>query len=314
MRNGESFGRGLHSRPVNPARSLAPWVAAFVFGCGSSDAQVASSADAGAEVAVTPKTTPDPRFLPAPTGTCPEFTAGKNTFAPAGLAPRDVLISIGPDADTRDGPLVFFWHGAGGDPSEAPGALGPAIAGVAAQGGIVAAPYHDPASGELPWFLSIGGTRDDDLRLADEILACAIAKKGVDLRHVHSVGFSAGAMNTTQFALRRSGYLASVVVYSGAQIAEVDPQDETNPYAAMLFYGGPNDQVGVNFDDASHAYFDWLTTHGHFAFLCNHGRGHTVPSDGRASAWQFLQDHPFGVHPEPYAGALPAGFPSYCAL
>lgn len=289
---------------------LAPLVTP-AFGCSSTSAAPATTA---ADTAAPAKTTPDPKLLPTATGACPAFTAGKNRFAPSGIAPRDVLLSIGADAETKDGPLVFFWHGAGGDPSEATGALGPAIAGVTSAGGIVAAPYHDPAAGDLPWFLSTGGTREDDLRLADEILACAIAKKGIDLRHVHSVGFSAGAMNTTQFALRRSSYVASVVVYSGAQIFEIDPQDETNKYPAMLFYGGPGDQVGINFEDATHAYRDWLAANGHFSFLCNHGRGHTVPSDGRASAWQFLQDHPYGASPEPYAAALPAGFPAYCTL
>ena len=42
--------------------------------------------------------------------------------------------------------------------------------------------------------------------------------------------------------------------------------------------------------------------------------GHTVPASGRDSAYKFLQDHPFGVSPEPYEKGLPAGFPSYCSL
>lgn len=291
-------------------RSYALLFASFVLGCSSSGGEPAAAGDA----AVAPKTTPDAKFLPSATGACPTFADGAQTFAPAGLAARKVILSASSDASAKGGPLVFFWHGAGGSPTEATGALGPAIAEIKAAGGVVAAPYHDPASGELPWFLSIGGARDDDLRLADEIVACAIQRRGVDVRRIHSVGFSAGAMNTTQFAMRRSGYVASVVVYSGAQIAEVDPQDEQNPYAAMLFFGGPSDEVGVNFADASRAYHGWLTEHGHFSFLCDHGRGHTVPSDGRASAWQFLKDHPFGVSPEPYASGLPSGFPSYCGL
>jgi hypothetical protein len=53
---------------------------------------------------------------------------------------------------------------------------------------------------------------------------------------------------------------------------------------------------------------------GRFSFICDHGQGHTVPADGPKAAWQFLQDHPFGVAPEPYAGGLPDGFPKYCAL
>jgi hypothetical protein len=83
----------------------------------------------------------------------------------------------------------------------------------------------------------------------------------------------------------------------------------------MLFYGGPSDQVVANFDDATHAYHDWMTMNGHFSFMCDHNMGHTVPADGRDSAWQFLQDHPFGASPpDAYAKALPMGFPSYCSL
>jgi predicted esterase len=259
-------------------------------------------------------TTPDPQFLPTATGACPDFTSGKNTFSPAGIPARDVLLWLGA-AGAQPGPLVFFWHGAGGDPSEAPAALGTkAMSGIQAAGGIVAAPYHDPTSTTLPWFLSLGGAQDDDLKVADEILACAIARKSVDLRRIHSVGFSAGAMNTEQFMARRSGWLASEVVYSGAQIGMPPVQDDTNKYPGMLFFGGPSDVVIISFATETQNYHDWMTMNGHFSFMCNHNMGHTVPSSGVNSAYQFLQDHPFGVSPEPYAKALPAGFPSYCSL
>jgi len=260
------------------------------------------------------RTTPDPQFVPSATGACPKLTTGMNTFNPAGIPARDVLLWMG-SAAAQPGPLVFYWHGAGGDPSEAPTALGAkAMAGIQAAGGIVAAPYHDPTLTTLPWFLTLGGAQDDDLQVADEILACAIAARGVDMRRIHSVGFSAGAMNTEQFMARRSGYLASEVVYSGAQIGDPPVQDPTNEYPGMLFYGGPNDMVIVNFSDATAAYNAWMTMNGHFSFICNHDMGHTVPASGVDSAYQFLQDHPFGVSPEPYASALPAGFPSYCSL
>jgi hypothetical protein len=32
------------------------------------------------------------------------------------------------------------------------------------------------------------------------------------------------------------------------------------------------------------------------------------------SAWQFLQSHPLGVNPEPYANGLPNGLASYCRV
>jgi pimeloyl-ACP methyl ester carboxylesterase len=262
-----------------------------------------------------PHDTPDATLLPKPTGTCPDFKTGKVTFSPAGIPPRDVLIWASGTPAAQPGPLVYFWHGAGGDPSEASYALGSkAMSEIQAQGGIVVAPYHDLKSSTLPWYLCLGGTQENDLLVADEVLACAIEKRGVDLRRIHTVGFSAGAMHTEQFAARRSGYLASLVAYSGAQLGTPPIQDEKNLYPAMLLYGGPDDQVIVSFDSATHQYHQWLTDNGHFSFICNHGKGHTVPSDARDSAWQFLQDHPYGARPEPYQAALPAGFPSYCAL
>jgi predicted esterase len=270
--------------------------------------------DGGSGGSVPARTTPDPQFVPKATGPCPTFATGTATFSPAGITPRNVLLWVGPGG-AQPGPLVFYWHGAGGDPSEAPTALGStAMNGIQSAGGIVAAPYHDPLSTTLPWLLTLGGAQEDDLQVADEILACAIAARGVDMRHIHSVGFSAGAMNTEQFMARRSGYLASEVVYSGAQIGVPPVQDVTNLYPGMLFYGGPNDMVIVNFADQTQAYHDWMTANGHFSFMCDHGMGHTVPASGVDSAYQFLSDHPFGVSPEPYAQGLPAVFPSYCSL
>jgi len=176
----------------------------------------------------------------------------------------------------------------------------------------VAAPYHDTTSGELPWFLALGGTREDDLRVADEVLACAMASVGIDQRRIYSIGFSAGAMHNTQFVAWRSGYLASIVVYSGARLGTPNEQDPTNLYPALLFHGGPTDEVILAFEKTTAQYEQVLTDDGHASVVCNHGMGHTIPADGRDAAWQYLQDHPFGETPEPYTDKLPAVFPAYC--
>src|SRR5262249_37033234 len=163
----------------------------------------------------------------------PELAEGTITVSPDGK-PRDVLIWISDAAKTLDGPVVFFWHGAGGSPNEATYALSsPVIKEITDMGGIVAAPVHDPGAGQLPWYLALGGGDESDLGVMDEVLACAIEKVGVDLRRIHSVGFSAGAMNTTQVGWRRSGYIASVVTFSGAQIGSPPDQDPLNLFPAM---------------------------------------------------------------------------------
>ncbi|MBX7193410.1 MAG: hypothetical protein K1X94_15250 [Sandaracinaceae bacterium] len=256
--------------------------------------------------------------LPMATGACPDMTAtGMITVAPTGITPRDALIWVGPEAAATDGPVVFFWHGAGGSPTEAPYALGDALDAITTAGGIVVAPFHDPTAPTFPWFLTTGGTREDDLLVADELLACAEAGVGVDDHHVHSVGFSAGALHTTQMSFRRASYLASVVVYSGGLItSRMPPTDAPDArFAAMILYGGERDVVVTSFEDASLRYHDMLARNpGYFGFLCNHGMGHTVPSAARASAWQFLQDHPFGMHPHAYESGLPDGFYAPCTL
>jgi hypothetical protein len=85
----------------------------------------------------------------------------------------------------------------------------------------------------------------------------------------------------------------------------------------MILYGGRTDISpvdGIDYTDASRRYLDLLQRQGRFGFLCNHGGGHSVPQDSQASAWRFMQDHPYGANPEPYAQALPDGFVRYCSL
>jgi len=258
---------------------------------------------------------PEPQFVPSGSGACPDITSGDVTFSPKGIAARKVKVWVSDDPTSQDGPLVFYWHGAGSQPNEANYGLGAeTIKDVLARGGMVVSPYHDPKAGQFPWFLTTGAGAEDDLLVADEVVACAIEKVGIDIRHIHSVGMSAGGLQTTQFSYRRSGYLASVAPYSGGKLGSPPQQEQQNKFAAMIIHGGPSDQVIVNFETLSEGYLADLQQKGHFAFICNHGKGHIIPTDARASLWQFLLDHPYGVAPSPYEGGLPGSFPSYCGL
>jgi hypothetical protein len=135
------------------------------------------------------------------------------------------------------------------------------------------------------------------------------------------MGMSAGALQTTRMSFLRSGYLASVATYSGGIEPGVSDafQDATNKYPAMIFDGGPTDDIdGLDFQMASQTFQTTLQGDGHFAFICDHtavAPGHQIPpAPAPASVWQFFQDHPFGTNPSPYAGGFPSGFLSYCAL
>ncbi|HEX6838744.1 MAG TPA: hypothetical protein VF334_19335 [Polyangia bacterium] len=265
-----------------------------------------------------------PTNLPKPTGPCPTFANGTLTFSPAGIAPRQARVWMTSAASTLHGPLVFYWYATTSSTSEVLYGLGQSIVDdINAKGGIVVAPVEDMPNGQknqFPWYL-VTGNQMDDLLVADEIVGCAIEKVGIDVRHIHSLGMSAGALHTTRMSYLRSGYLASVATYSGGIAPGVMDsfQDPSNLFAAMIFHGGSTDTYGqLSFQMASQSYETALRAAGHFAFICDHSAnapGHQIPPPPAAtSVWQFFQDHPFGTNPSPYAGGLPSGFLSYCTI
>jgi poly(3-hydroxybutyrate) depolymerase len=239
-------------------------------------------------------------------------------FSPDGKQRRVLLYATA--RPHMSGPLLFFWHSTLPNPEDAEGWVGrTVIEEIKAQGGVVVAPTTADRSARRPWdHTPLGPSGDADQRLMDEVVACAIAKVGIDVRRIHATGMSAGGQKTAQVSLR-SGYLASVAVYSGGlpEGSEPPDQDPSNPVPAMILYGGRTDISpvdGEDYTEASRRYRDLMVSKGRFAFLCDHGRGHTVPSDSQASVWRFLQDHPYGTNPSPYAKALPSGFLRYCTL
>ena len=283
---------------------------------GASDAAVTDAAQGMAEGGARP----DPKFLVAATGPCPEFRDGYVMFSPDGKQRRVLLYAT--ERPHMNGPLLFSWHSTLPNPEDAVTWVGRSVIDqIKAQGGVVVAPTTADRSARRPWDNTPLGpmNSDADQRLMDEVVACAIEKVGIDVRRIHATGMSAGGQKTAQVSLRRSGYLASVVVYSGGIPEGSNPpdQDPSNPVPAMILYGGRTDISpvdGENYTQASTRYRDLMVGKGRFAFLCNHGGGHTVPNDSQTSAWRFLQDHPYGTKPSPYAQGFPSGFVRYCSL
>ena len=280
----------------------------------------AEQTDVGAGAkSIDQRATPRPKFLVPASGPCPEMRDGFAMFVPDGVR-REVRLFMSEKAAILHGPLIFAWHSTGGGATSALSLLsGDVVEQIMAQGGIVAAPTSGYSGAMRPWDNIANGPKDTDKdqRLMDEVVACALAKPGIDVRRIHSIGWSAGGLKTAQVSLRRSGYIASVVVYSGGLTeAGLPPdQDPTNRFSALVFYGGESDVSpvdGIVYERASRTYIDVLAADGRSAFLCNHDDGHRVPDAARSSAWQFLRDHPFGTYPSPYASQLPTGFVSYC--
>jgi predicted esterase len=280
--------------------------------CGRAPKSVTSDAVV-ATADAPPRTTP---ILPQPTGTCPAIVAGDVTFAPAGIPPRKVNLALDP-TKVGHGELVFYWYATGSGTFEASYSLGSTLTAITQAGGVVATPYADPAAGMFEWFIVNQSPKLDDFLVADEVVACLSKAQMIDPMHIHSMGMSAGALQTTAVSFMRSAYIASVATYSGGVPPGFTPtiEDPTNKFAALIFDGGTSDNVfSVDFQAASMAYKSMLTASGHFAAICDHNMGHKIPLDAAPSVSEFYAANGFGAWPSPYASGLPASFPAYCSL
>lgn len=225
-----------------------------------------------------------------------------------------VEVYVAPDAKTKPGPggpLILYWHALGDTSTEVVVGLGqPAIDEVIGQGGMVAS-FNTKLcatcgfADDAVWY-------DQDDPVTDHVVACALEQANIDVRHIHTVGFSAGALRALHLALARSNYIASVVSYSGGMLDEVDALDPNNKVPAILSYGSQGlDTIG--FKDLSLAWYETNRARGYYSMLCGHRGAHVIPEDLVPHVLQFFRDHPYRVHPEPYATAIPTGYPKYCS-
>ena len=257
--------------------------------------------------------------MPKPTGTCPGFADGAGctsdatslicTFSPATIEPRPVRIWISDAARKKPGPLVTFWHGLSRNAGDAvlPAAgLGPdVVTDIVAKGGIVAAPERSEkrmttSVSELPL---ADGARERRARrplVMDEVVACAIQEVGIDLRHIHTTGMSAGGLQTgaiTALAFGLSGEHGRLLRRSARACSTSRIPKTTIP--VMLFSAVPTTWSVLNFSRYANQYHTALVDSGHFAVLCDHGMGHQVPADAALPAGNSCRTHPYGVTPEP---------------
>src|SRR5262249_54262800 len=155
----------------------------------------------------------------------------------------------------------------------------------------------------------------EDNPAQDQLVACAIQQAKIDVRHIHALGWSAGALHTDTVAVMRSNYMASVISYSGGYgpwPGTMTVQDPTNHVASIQTYGDASDVVFINFPMASKQWYSTFQPKGYYTMMCNHPGGHAIDSGVAPKSLKFFTDHPYGVSPEPYAAGVPSDFPSYC--
>ncbi|MBX3183547.1 MAG: hypothetical protein KIT72_05445 [Polyangiaceae bacterium] len=273
---------------------------------GSSSGGSSSGGTSGGGTAGTGPGEPPREWLPEIYGTCPEFVVGEGTDVvfQTSRGDRPVRLWMSEAAKTLDGPLVFYWHGWHGSPGLS-GITRGALNRLLEMGGMFVAPYVDPEAPSNYWTAW-------ELLTADQVVACAIANVGIDKRHIHSIGYSAGGMQTYRMIHQRSGYLASAIMYSPGTNGGPGARQETeNEIPTIITWGDTEDTI---FRTLAEQYFDRLTGYGFFSMMCHHTGGHIQPSGVRDRALDFLLAHPYGVNPPPYAGGVPSDYPEYCGL
>jgi hypothetical protein len=190
----------------------------------------------------------------------------------------------------------------------------PALQSILDAGGIIVSPQGSLGQGgdcSGTAIFSMG-----DFAISDQLAACAVRDHNIDPRRIYTMGCSAGGLQAACMAKMRSNYIAAVAPNSGGQYIPIQLQDPARVPASMTMHGATgSDVVIIDFAQASLAYADSIVAAGGFAIDCNHGGGHCgAPAPLQTAAIQFLLDHRYGVSPEPYAGGLPSGFPSYCMV
>jgi predicted esterase len=252
-------------------------------------------------------------IIPAVNGDCPQLRTGTETIM--GLTTEIVAGTPG----ATKGPLLFTWHGTGGDGKQALGQLPQSVQqDIIAQGGIVIAPSDNGQVREGTDVTLILGVWYDvgDLKFADQVVACAVQNHNIDPRRIYVTGCSAGGLMAGVMALQRSRYVAAAAPNSGGTVTTTyQLQDPERVPAVFSMHGGTSDTVIVNFADTTHNLEGILQPSGAFLVECNHMMGHCgAPASLHEQAWQFMKAHPFATKPSPYAGGLPDTFASYCAI
>jgi hypothetical protein len=223
------------------------------------------------------------------------------------------------DPAVGGGPLLLYYYATGSNSMEPVVTMQPPqLDKITSLGGAVVAQVATTAMGTTTgndvWYTG-------DAAIADEIVACAIQIQKIDPRRIHVAGYSAGALQTTYMWFARSGYVASVLTYSGGDdTLDVAPlQDAAHPPAALVTHGAQGqDTYGglIDFAVASASWEGEIKKAGGFAIDCNDGGTHTdfvLRTKVAPQALHFFLDHPYGVKPEPYT-TLPAGWPTYCTI
>jgi poly(3-hydroxybutyrate) depolymerase len=287
----------------------------FLTACGGVDDSQTSNVDeaTGTTTDVTPAEPegPAPAALAAVTnGTCPDLsTAGTIVWQSNGN--QRSVITVYPAEMTDNMPLVFVWHPLGGNAAMMVNYL--QLQRFADQHQVIMV-VPDLREGAQTW--GFYGNPSDDLAVYDDMRTCMSEQQNIDLYKVSTTGMSAGGLWSTYLVMHRADSLATALIMSGGTDPLTLPyKTPTQNIPVLVTWGGTNDTWGqgsylVEFEKTTMNFRENLTNDGHYVVGCNHGRGHTIPTEAGVMSELWLLNHTYGK-PSPFLESI-EGFPSYC--
>jgi predicted esterase len=246
--------------------------------------------------------------------------------------PRKFILTLPKNVETKGAwPVVFNWHGYGDTASNMKYFLYSDV-NTAGFSFILVTPEDTglmPVAG-MDWDILTVAETNREARLFDEIIKCLNQKWGIDYSHIHSIGFSAGAIATDMLGVLRGDMLASSVSYSGAYFSNDKNANAftswvsfqgTNPYTQIILHGGQSDSYNaivtvLQFNEMAESDASYLNSLGHDVIICNHSGGHSIPKGWypqNIGIIDFFKSHPKGIAGSPWVHeSLPSFLPDTC--